>query len=885
MNITSSKYIRLFILIYLIIVTFPKLSAQHAKEKISFTIKNASLEEFIKKIEELSSFSFIYSEDIRINKKISLNIQQQTVEEVLAGVFLHQPVSYTLSGKHILLKKKEPKPSHRKFTISGYIIDDVSKETLIGANVIEKLQNRGTVTNPYGFYTITLPEGETRLNFSYLGYSTQQHTFKLQRDTILNIYLSTDNMLEEVVIVSDRTETGITSTHTGALDIPITQIKNTPVILGESDAMKTIQLMPGVQAGVEGSAGLYVRGGSPDQNLILLDGVPIYNVDHVLGFFSVFTPEAIKKVTLFKGSFPARFGGRLSSVIDVRTNDGDMNAYHGSVTLGLLATKLNVEGPICKDRTSFNISLRRSYLDLVTRPFMSDDTKVAYYFYDINAKINHKFSDKNRLFLSIYHGKDHLDTKIKDEWSDTFTKDNTDINWGNTIFALRWNNILNNKLFSNTTIAYNQYRMKVDSESFMEYKHTQEFYGSNYNSGIQDVSAQIDFDYTPTPRHHIKFGGNFIHHKFRPEVMTSRISSINGEIKEDSTYRSISNSRIHANEFSVYAEDNFDLSSALRTNIGVHVSAFNVQGKTYFSLQPRFSARWQLNKDVVLKGAYSQMSQYINLLTSAPISMPTDLWVPVTKSIKPMQAYQYSLGAYYTGLKGWEFSVEGYYKNMKNILEYKDATRYIGSSSSWESKVEMGKGRSYGVEFMAQRTVGKTTGWISYALAKSDRIFTKGGINDGKRFPYKYDRRHQVDLIVNHKFNNRIDIGASWQFASGGTTTIAQEKTNIIRPYEDGQAIEEKDYVDSRNNYRLPASHRLNLGINFHKKTKRGMSTWNFSIYNVYNAMNPTFIHKTYKTVVDPSNNNSYYNYKIQPVLKKLTILPCIPSISYTYKF
>lgn len=733
----------------------------------------------------------------------------------------------------------------------------------------------------------------------------------LLKDTLLNIRLATDNMLEEVIVISDRTETGITATHTGALDIPITQIKNTPVILGEADAMKTIQLMPGVQAGVEGSAGLYVRGGSPDQNLILLDGIPIYNVDHVLGFFSIFTPEAIKKVTLFKGSFPARFGGRLSSVIDVRTNDGAMNTYQGSVTLGLLATKLNLEGPIQKDRTSFTISLRRSYLDLVTKPFMDDDEKVGYYFYDINAKVNHKFSDKNRLFLSFYHGKDHLDTKFKDEWTDTYTEDNINLDWGNTILALRWNNILSNKIFSNTTIAYNQYKMEIDSKSAMEYKHIKQSYNANYNSGIQDLSAQIDFDYTPTPRHHIKFGGNYTHHRFRPEIMTTKISSTEGEYQEDSIYNSISNNRIHAHEFSFYGEDNFDLSSQLRTNIGVHLSAFSVQGKTYFSLQPRFSIRYQFNKNIVFKGAYSQMSQYINLLTSAPISMPTDLWVPVTKTIKPMQSHQYSLGTYYTGLKAWEFSVEGYYKNMRNILEYKDATRYIGSSSSWENKVEMGKGRSFGIEFMAQRTLGKTTGWISYTLAKSDRIFTKGGINNGKRFPFKYDRKHQINLIVNHKFNDKIDIGASWQFATGGTTTIAQEKTNIIRPYEyypgngysstingnwansstpffssRGFSILEQDYIETRNNYRLPASHRLNFGINFHKKTKRGMGTWNVSIYNVYNAMNPTFIHKSYRSVfIENGSSTKSPQYTLQPVLKKLTILPCIPSVSYTYKF
>lgn len=873
------------------------LYAQQPQKKISLQLKQATLKEFIRQIENLTDYSFIYSENVEVSEEISLNVKSKTLEEVLQQVFEYQPVSYKISGKHILLQKTKPKPkpTGRKFTISGYITDQQSQETLIGANVFENLNYKGTTSNSYGFYTLTLPEGETSIGFSYLGYTSQKHPFTLRHDTVLNIRLTTDNVLDEVVVTSDRVEAGLMSTHTGALDIPIGHIKNTPTILGEADVMKTIQLMPGVQSGVEGSAGLYIRGGSPDQNLVLLDGVPVYNVDHVLGFFSVFTPEAVKKVTLFKGSFPARFGGRLSSVVDVRTNDGDMNNYHGALSIGLLTSKLHLEGPIIKERTSFNVSLRRTYLDLVTRPFMDNDSKGGYYFYDINAKVNHKFSDKNRLYLSAYHGKDFFDSEFKDEWGEgeayTMNRDDVDLRWGNTIFSLRWNHILNNKLFSNATVSYNQYRMQVNGESWVKYRKFDEQYHTNYNSGIRDWSAQFDFDYTPNPKHHIKFGGNYTFHRFKPEVMTSKISTTEEDVKQDSTYHAISNSRIQAHEAAAYIEDNFDVTPRLRTNVGIHLSAFHVQGKNYFSLQPRLSARYQLSGDLILKASYSQMNQYINLLTSAPISMPTDLWVPVTREIKPMISRQYALGSYYTGLKGWEFSIEGYYKQMTNILEYKEATRFIGSSSSWEEKVEMGKGRSFGVELMAQRTVGKTTGWLSYTWAKSDRKFSKGGINNGERFPFKYDRRHHINLVVNHKFNDRIDVSGSWFFATGATTTLAHEVTAVARPngYSyygtagDSQvSIGEEQYVESRNNFRLPSSHRLNIGINFHKKTKRGLRTWNVSLYNVYNAMNPTFVHRTYKPIYTDTYGGEV-PYK--PVLKKLTLLPCIPSVTYTYKF
>ena len=867
--------------------------AQKAETKLSFSIRNATLEEFVKRIENSTGFSFIYGEEVKMNHRLTLDVKQKTIPEILDLAFANEPVKYQITGRHILLQKKKQKPVSRKFTISGYVTDGTSSETLIGANILESRQQQGTTTNPYGFYSITLPAGETELSFSYLGYTTRQYRLELSKDTLINVLMQDNNQLEEVVIVSDKAEAGITATQMGAQEIPIAQIKNTPSILGEADVMKTIQLMPGVQAGVEGSAGLYVRGGGPDQNLILLDGVPVYNVDHLFGFFSVFTPEAVKKVTLFKSSFPARFGGRLSSVVDVRSNDGDMKKYHGTLSVGLLSSKIQLEGPIIRDKTSFNISARRSYIDLIAKPFMPKDDKISYYFYDINAKINHKFSDRSRLFLNFYNGKDSYYFKTTDSSSSMY-KDKMSLNWGNTIATARWNYIFNQKLFSNTTVAYNKYRMDANSTVYTKTNLIESIsesnYHSNYHSGICDWSYLIDFDYNPTPAHHIKFGAGYLHHDFRPEVATSKIQEKeDGITKQDTLYNSISNSTIQAHEVSAYIEDNFDIGSRLRMNVGLHLSMFRVQKRNYFSAQPRVSARYQLTRHTALKASYTKMSQYIHLLSSTPISMPTDLWVPVTSKIKPMQAHQYSLGSYYTGLTGWEFSVEGYYKQMRNVLEYKEGVSFLGSSSGWENKVEMGKGRSMGIEFMAQKTTGKTTGWIAYTLAKSDRKFAVGGINNGERFPYKYDRRHNLSLVVNHKFSNRIDIGASWIFSTGGTATIAEEVTAIIRPGED--AIQQKDYIEKRNNYRLPASHRLNIGVNFNKKTKHGVRTWNISLYNAYNAMNPTMIYSNnsggYASYIKNQEDGKVYLQYIPAKRKitKLTLLPCVPSVTYTYKF
>lgn len=776
----------------------------------------------------------------------------------------------------------------QKFTLSGYITDAVSGETLIGANVICLETQTGASTNAYGFFSFTQSSGEVVLRFSYIGYKTVQKTVTLDRNVELNVKLEPQGQLDEIVVLGERSETGLNAVQMGAMDVPLAIIKSTPALLGEADVMKTIQMLPGVQSGTEGMAGIHVRGGGPDENLILLDGVPLYNVDHMFGFFSVFTPESVKKVSLYKGSFPARFGGRLSSVIDVRTNDGDMRNYHGMLGIGLISSKFQFEGPIKKDKTSFNISGRRSYLDLVAKPFMPKDDQFAYYFYDFNAKLNHRFSDRSRLFLSFYNGRDQMSSVFKDEGSDYFSEDKMKLKWGNLSSSLRWNYQITPKLFSNTTLAYTQYRFKADTKTKDKtFQHNMEnSYGSEYNSGINDLAANFDFDYHPSPAHQVKFGAGFLYHQFKPEVQSSRVYNKEDGVVVDTTFLSHGNSLLHAHELALYAEDNITLSERLSVNAGLHISAFNIQGKNYASIQPRLSARLKANDDLSFKAAYTQMSQYIHLLTSYTITMPTDLWVPATKHIKPMRAAQYSAGAYYAGFKGWELSAEAYYKDMNNVLEYKDGASFMGNSYNWEDKVEMGKGRSYGLELMLQKTAGNTTGWIAYTLAKSERRFDKGGINDGEWFPYRYDRRHHINLTLSHKFSDKIDIGASWEFYTGGTTTLAEEQTFIIRPdynpmgyYNSSTNFSEASYIKQRNNYRMPSSHRLNVGVNFHKKTKHGISTWNVGIYNVYNAMNPTFLYKT------TEYEGSGYDRNYKTVLKKVTILPFIPSVSYTYRF
>ena len=786
-----------------------------------------------------------------------------------------------------------------RITVSGHIHDSETGETLIGAGVVldQAQVLTGAATNNYGYYSLTLSSatvgGRDRisLSYSYVGYETQVIEIPFVRDTVINVTLTPSLELEGSVVTARR-DAGIKSSYLGAIDVPLDHIRNTPALLGEHDVLKALQLLPGVQGGGEGFAGLYVRGGGPDENLILLDGVSIYNVDHMLGLFSVFQPEAVKKVTLYKGSFPARYGGRVSSIIDIRTNDGNMKETHGSVGLSVVSDKLHIEGPIIRDKLSYSFSARGMHTGVLA-PIMKlalKENYANYYFYDLNGKLTWRVGEKDRLYLGAYLGADNLkyrqegDYTTEIEYGDTYavrnyhSNDESRISWGNALVNLRWNHVFNHRLFSNTTVAWNSYSSVIAGSSHTDgyddgIKYTNR-YATDYRSGIRDLSARMDFDYNPSPRHLVKFGAEYIFHSFIPETISSQSYEVSGEEELlDTTLRFTNQKPYYGHDLSVYGEDDIMLSEHLTVNPGARLSLFAVEGRSYLAFQPRLSAKLSLPYDISVKAGYARMAQYVHLLSASQLSLPMDLWVPITKDIKPVYSDQFTLGGYYSGLEGWEFSVEGYWKEMRNILEYKDGTFSVGNTAGWENTVAMGRGRAIGLEFFVQKTSGSTTGWIAYTIAKSDRWFPDGTINLGRKFPYKYDRRHNINICVNHVFSKRWDINAVWSFASGNATTLAMQKTAVLKP--DGGYIQEADYVTSRNNYRLPPSHRLNIGVNLHHPTRHGESVWNFSVYNAYNYMNPNFVFL----------DSEYVDGKTNYYLQKVTILPIIPSVGYTFNF
>ena len=782
-------------------------------------------------------------------------------------------------------------------TVSGLITDAVSGETLIGAGAT--VGKDGAVTNNFGFYSLSVPakSGKTDVTYSYVGYTSLTISVPMSKDTVVNVTLVPGASLEEAVITAQK-ESGIEATKMSAIEVPIAAIKSAPALFGEADVLKTIQMLPGVQGGTEGFSGLYVRGGGPDENLLLLDGIPVYNAEHMLGIFSIFQPEAVKKITLYKGAFPARYGGRISSILDVRTNDGNMYETHGSFGVSMISDKLHLEGPLWKGKTSYSVSGRGMHSLLLTPILKLTGFDGNYFFYDLNAKLTHRFSDRDRLYFNVYNGLDDFYYKSKDDYGNGMTggsitdTQNLGIRWGNTVAALRWNHVMSPKLFANTTVAYNRYKMKMGSDLVSQESRADGTidnyqYNFDYRSGMRDWVAKVDFDYTPTPSQQVKFGAGYTFHTFIPETLTTYAQeSSGGAVQLDTTITMKSNGAQIGHEVSLYVEDDIRLGNRLTLNPGVHASLFGTQGKTYWSLEPRMSAKLNFTPDWAVKASYSRMSQYVHLLSSSQLSLPVDLWVPITKNIRPETSNQYSLGLYYNGIPGWEFSLEGYYKSINNVLEYKEGVAFLFDSSGWENKVEVGSGRAMGLELFIEKTMGRTTGWLGYTLAKSDRLFPT--INHGERFPYRYDRRHNVNLVLNHRLNEKFDFSATWNYASGGATTLPERRVAMISPSGE---IQYTDFVTSRNNYRLPSSHTLNLGFNFHKKHNRGEGIWNLSVYNAYNRMNPSLVLKSNSenemmtSRWDGSRTPQQFKQVSEVQLKKITLLPFFPSVGYTRTF
>ena len=783
-------------------------------------------------------------------------------------------------------------------TVSGYVTDVQTGERLIGATVVDTRTGLGTITNVNGFYSLSLPADTVTLKAGYVGYEHDElTTFFLRTDTLIELPLTSSNILAEVVVEGTHSVSGVQSVQMSAVEVPISQIKGIPAIGGEVDVLKAIQLLPGVQSGSEGSAGLYVRGGGPDENLILLDGVPLYSVNHMLGFFSVFNADAIKNVTLYEGNFPARYGGRLSSIIDVRQKDGDAYSHHGNLTVGLVSTKFSIEGPIywtkedwrkyrngetVKAQTTFNLSARRTLYDLFMAPIAAavsakesdgeNKTTAGYYFYDVNAKLTHTFSPNDKLSGSFYMGDDVVYARLKDQssYSQYSNYMKMRYNWGNLFAALNYEHRFNGRIYNTSQISYTRYKYNLGVTSVEEDQKNKEKMdvGLKYDSYIMDLMAQTNFEWRPNTRHEIHFGGSYTFHTFRPQVgrVAATYETDENVMKMDTTF-SIGGTN-YAHEANIYFEETYTPCSWFKLNVGLHAGLFHTDKTTYPSFEPRIGMRFLPHKDVAIKMSYAYMSQYVHMLSNSSVSLPTDLWVPVTAKIPPMHSMQVAVGITYNVCNQVELSVEGYYKRMINLLEYKDGASYM-SAQNWQDLVCVGDGWSYGVQFLAQRKIGPVTGWIGYTWSRTMRQFDRPGqeINFGKPFHAKYDREHDLSITLQYQINKKWEIASTFVYGTGTRGTLALQKYDIYGDIFTGKTV---DYVSERNNFKMPDYHRLDLGATCHLPDKKH-SGWehiiNMSVYNAYCHFNPFLVY--------PSGKRLY----------QLSLFPILPSLSYTFKF
>ncbi|MCU4174592.1 TonB-dependent receptor [Carboxylicivirga sp. N1Y90] len=748
--------------------------------------------------------------------------------------------------------------AQNKFTISGRVSEADTGEDLIGVTIYTSDQANGTMTNTYGFYSLTLPEGDYQILFSFIGYQTQTISISLTSNQQINVELgNADTKLNEVVVKAEKKDENLSATKMGVEKLDMKDVGKLPVLFGERDVLKTIQLLPGISTVSEGGNGFSVRGGSIDQNLILLDEAPVYSASHLMGFFSVFNPDAIKGMTVYKGGIPANYGGRAASVLDITMRDGNSKNFSASGGIGLISSRLTLEGPIVEDKVSFIVSGRRSYADIAAKSAGIIESGADLYFYDLNAKLNYKINDKNRLFLSGYFG------------LDDFGFEDMGMNWGNTTGTLRWNHLFSNKLFFNATFIYSNYN-----------------YGFNFgdkgsmSSGIKDYGLKLDFTLYANANNTMKFGSDDTYHNFYP-----------GEfLFEENTIPDIKVAKKQALENSIYFTNTQKINSKLTADYGIRLSFFEQLGEgynttyndnnqiidqeyfakgkimqTYFEPEPRVSLNYRMNTKSSVKASYNRMAQYMHMLSNSTSGQPTDTWMPSTSNVRPTTVDQYSIG-YFRNFNDntFKFSIESYYKNMNDITDYKDGTEVM-LNEDIESYILQGKGRSYGAEFYLKKKYGKLTGWLSYTLSKTENQID--GINQGNWYNSAYDKTHDISIVASYQLSKRVSLSTNWVYYTGNAVTFPSGKYEF-----DNNQI---PYFTERNGYRMPDYHRLDLNLHLEGKgTKRFNSSWDFSLYNAYNQMNAYSINFR-ESVDEPGSTEAV----------KLSLFGIVPSITWNFKF
>lgn len=870
------------VILFVFLIGFlqPCFSQEGTQKKYSFKLEESTLKNALRQVSKETSYRFSYRESLIGNERSKkYDFNKKNIHEILNQLFRYKALIYTIKGKTVILKNKQIE----KYSISGVITEKRTGESLIGATLYCVNLKEGVVTNQFGFYSLKLPEGEYEIVASYLGFEVSRKTLNLSKNMRVDFTLSPmATELKEVIISAKKENENLKAVNMSVQSMNIATIRSMPALLGEADVMKSLQMLPGVQSSSDASSNLNVRGGGYDQNLILLDDAPIYNPSHALGFFSVFNPYAVKNVEIYKGGMPAQYGGRLSSVIDIRTKDGNMHKFHGDASIGTVASRLSLEGPIIKDKASFILSGRYSYAGLVADNFAKIGEGLGFLrgifedyrsgndvsFYDLNLKTNYKINKNDRLYFSGYLGRDQFYYRLIDEKSS--------LNWGNASASLRWNHIYNTSLFSNTTLVFSSfdyaYYLKDDVRNF------------KWSSKVKEFEFKTDFDYYVSPTSKMKFGLSVNNHQIQPgEIKPNSETSITKAYKMNDNW---------ALAAAIYFSHEINLGDKLTLLYGLRYSGFaNLSGGVvnnytdvtreviessetyqkgepqvlYHSFDPRLNVCYKINDKQSIKFSYARTHQYIHLLSPTNNGLPTDVWYPSNKNLKPQASDQYAIGYFRNFMDNkWKFSVESYYKSMTNQIDFKDNAKLF-LNTRVEQEILSGKGWAYGAEFMLKKEKGRLQGWLSYTWSKTERQID--GINQGNSYPTRFDKRHDLSLFLNYKLNHKISLSANFVYATGGAITMSKGGFDY-----QGAVF---NYYTDRNAYRLPDYHRLDLSMTLKgHQGKRFKTEWVFGLYNAYNRHNAYSIY----TKQNDYNLRSTQGYKVY-------MFGVVPSVSFNLKF
>lgn len=875
--------------LWLLLLTVP-LQSQDLNASLVLPAQQLSFGQVVE-LMEANGYQLAYGNVKDSSMVIAFSSRQLKVKSVLEQTCTVLHLKYKVQGGKIIFFPGTRPP---RFTLSGYVYDKATGEALIGVSFFDTLSKSGTTSNLYGFFSYTAPSG-TPIRISYLGYKDSLLILRKNEDLKL-VLVPSQHQIGEVEVFGQRHQ----ETQMSIVSLSPKEIELLPNFMGEPDVIKALTLMPGVSSGNDFSGGFYVRGGGPDQNLLLIDGANIYNSTHAFDLFSTFNADAIKQVDLIKGGFPARYGGRLSSVMDVRLREGNSEKLTGEVGLGYLLSSATIEGPLLKGKGSFLLTGRRTFLDLFSEPISqlsssgNQQVKQNIVFYDFSGKVNFQLSERDRIFFSFYQSQDKFSVFEKITTStppDGESKETTDIgfSWSNQVFSSRWNHRFSNKLFLNTTATYSRFRLNTDIDIQLEgVENEEEFFTktrTEFRSNIRDYGIHTQFDYYPHPRHSVKFGSSSIYHKTVPGASNVHNSNSTSTQNLDTL---LGNQKIGSVENFLFLEDEWDLHPRLKLNLGLHAALLLVEKKNYPSLQPRTALSYSLTEQWSLKASYAEMSQFLHLLTNSSLGIPLDLWVPATPDAPPMRSRQLALGINWKApSQRYMFSIETYYKQMRNLIAYKEGAVFTDAKVPWQEKiVTNGKGDAYGAEFFVRKSKGPLTGWIGYTLSWSNRQFKE--LNAGETYPYKYDRRHDASVVAMYRFNKKVNLSASWVYATGNSVTFPKGTYPTLgspgdqNGFNSGPLNNETWEYGPRNSVRLPSYHRLDLGINLSKEKKHGTRSWNFSLYNSYLRKNAFFIF--WDTEVDlPSSPFGYPQEK--RILQQVSAFWIVPSVTYTFKF